>query len=151
MKAFVLAIGLVLLAASGFGACGGDDNNLNSLKLSLSPSDVPTDTFRLTVYILPSIVSIGGIDEAIACDLFVGPTADKQIFDYSDHLVSTPTSVPFDPLDETAISLKELPEGLLVFVIEALDSSSNLLAQGCGKGQISRGEKTFITIFMEER
>jgi hypothetical protein len=150
-KPFVCAVGLLLLAVFGFGACGGGDDRFSSLELTLRPADLPGDTFRLTVYILPSIVSIGGSDEAIACDLFVGPKADKQIYDYSDHLVSAPTSVPINPLEETAVSLKGLPEGLLVFVIEALDESSNLLAMGCGKGQISRGEKTFIPIFMEDR
>jgi len=47
------------------------------------------------------------------------------------------------------VLVKDLPEGLLVFVVEALDQSNSSLAWGCGKGQISRGQKTFISIFLE--
>jgi hypothetical protein len=36
-------------------------------------------------------------------------------------------------------------------VVQAYDQSSALLALGCGKGQIERGKKTFITVYMDPR
>jgi len=56
-----------------------------------------------------------------------------------------------DPEEDTAVRIENLPEGRLVFVVQAYDQSSALLALGCGKGQIERGKKTFISIYMDLR
>lgn len=138
--------------ALGLGACGADDEYSSiDMTLSFSPEAMPQDTARLSVYLLPSLVVNNGVEEAIDCGLFVGPTRSKEIYDYSSFLLKTPIQQYFDPVNATAVSLKDLKEGLTIFVIEALDDSSDLLAVGCGKGQIERGKKTFITIFMELR
>jgi len=153
-----MAKALITMVAAAFlltGAAGcGADRELDSLSLALEfeAYTMPDDTARLMIYILPSLVETSpGVEEAINCDLFVGPTADKTIYDYSSHFVKSVETVEFDPSSRSAVELKELPDMLLVFVIEALDQPGNLLAVGCGKGQIERGKKTFIPIYMELR
>jgi hypothetical protein len=143
----IAALFLALVLAG----CGTDEYSSIDMTLRFSPETVPNGTVRLTVYLLPSLVNNDGVEEPIDCDLFVGPTRSKEIFDYSNHLLKTPISVTFDPATSTAISLTDLAEGLTVFVVEALDDSSSLLALGCGKGQIVRGDKTFIPIYLELR
>lgn len=150
----VAAVALAALAlVAGPSGCGAD-SELDSLSLALEfgPNTMPAETSRLMIYTLPSLVTVDGQEEAVNCDLFVGPTADKTVYDYSSHFVqSVVTIADYDPAARSAVELKELPDMLLVFIIEALDEPGNLLAVGCGKGQIERGKKTFIPIYMELR
>jgi len=144
---------VALVMAIGLSGCG-QDGNLDTLSLSLEfgPNTMPDNTNRLLVSLLPSLVEISpGEEEAINCDLFVGPTADKTVYDYTKFLVKGQENIPFDPTQRSAVELKELPDMLLVFLIDALDEPGNTLAVGCGKGQIERGKKTFIPIYMELR
>ncbi|HSA20803.1 MAG TPA: hypothetical protein P5076_05080, partial [Myxococcota bacterium] len=85
----------------------------------------------------------------VECEMFVGPTATERIYDYTTELVVAPQLLTVEVGGDRAVLVEDLPEGLLVFVVEALDQSNSTLAWGCGKGQISRGQKTFISIFLE--
>ncbi len=152
IKKTIPALFLVFCLASTLPmlSCGPDQSfDSMSLTLNFSPKDIPAGTFRLNVYVLPNSVMINQQEEVVNCDLFVGPTADKNVFDYTSFLVTTPIQVTFNPDDENAISIKELPEGLLVFIVEAVDEPGSQLALGCGMAQIERGKKVFISIYMQ--
>jgi hypothetical protein len=84
--------------------------------------------------------------------MFVGPTADREIVEFTSYVINQPIQKTIDDPDEdTSVRIEDLPEGRLVFVVQAYDQSSALLALGCGKGQIERGKKTFITVYMDPR
>ena len=143
-------LGLCLLVSFAFVSCGPDQSlDTRSLTLRFSPQDIPLNTFRLNVYVLPNSVTINQQEEAVSCELFVGPTADKNVYDYTSFLVTTPIQIAFNPNDENAISIKELPEGLLVFIVEAVDEPGSQLALGCGMAQVERGKKVFVSIYMQ--
>ncbi len=147
-----LYLGLVFTLTCGLGAssCGSEQTYASqSLTLRFSPEDIPENTFRINVYVLPNSVTIDGQEQAVGCELFVGPTADKNIFDYTSYLVTTPIQVAFNPNDENAIAVKDLPVGLLVFIVEAVDEPGSQLALGCGMAQVERGKKVFVSIFMQ--
>jgi len=145
-------VGLTIALALAAGPLGcGPDRGLDSLslKLEFEANTMPDDTARLNIYILPSLVVVEDEEEPVSCDLFVGPTADKTVYDYSSYFVKPQQAESFNPAERSAVELDQLPNMLLVFVIEAVDDPGNLLAVGCGKGQIERGKKTFIPIYME--
>ena len=131
-------LGLALLA------CGGDGTEGISLALEFGPSDLPAETTFIRVYVLPGALSD---NTKILCEDFVGPDATKSIYDYTLNVLRTSTS-DFNPLTGATIMLEGLPIGLLVFYVEALDQGSNVLAYGCGMGQVNKGEKTYIPIRM---
>jgi len=138
---------LALVAALlGTAACGPDPLATIDLPLEFGPNTLPTSTYAVRVYVLPALVQG---NTTVECEMFVGPTATERIYDYTSELVIAPQLLQVDVDGDRAVMVKGLPEGLLVFVVEALDQSNTSLAWGCGKGQISRGQKTFISIFLE--
>ncbi len=144
--------GLLWAVLLGCG-CGGDGGlGTQGFELRFAAAALPADTERLVVYVLPSLITTVEGEEEISCDMFVGPTADREIVEYTGYVINRPIQKTVDdPEEDTAVRIEDLPEGRLVFVVQAYDQSSALLALGCGKGQIERGKKTFIAIYMDPR
>lgn len=137
----------LLLSLGTFPGCGPADDGLLTLSLSLDPRTLPPNLAAVDVYVLLAVMPD---DTPLECSMFVGPTATEVVYDYTDSgALVTIVSGDVDPNFEPAISLPNLPEGLLVFVVEALDSSGAHLAWGCGRGQIEAGKKAFIPIYFE--
>jgi hypothetical protein len=129
-------------------ACGDEPLATLDLALEFGPNTLPEDTYAVRVYVLPALLEDG---TTVQCEMFVGPTATEHVYDelYANQLVIMPQLLTVDVGGDRSVLVKSLPEGLLVFVVEALDQSNSPLAWGCGKGQISRGQKTFISIYLE--
>ncbi|HOX46329.1 MAG TPA: hypothetical protein PK668_22180 [Myxococcota bacterium] len=135
-----------LLLLAWLPACGQEPLATLDLALEFGPDTLPPDTYAVRVYVLPALLEDG---TTVECEMFVGPTATERIYDYTTELVVAPQLLTVEVGGDRAVLVEDLPEGLLVFVVEALDQSNSTLAWGCGKGQISRGQKTFISIFLE--
>jgi hypothetical protein len=145
------ALGLLgLLAALGAGpACGPDVDPYVDLSLSLDPRTVPPNLAYVNVYVLLAVLPD---NTPLDCEMFVGPGKTHTIYDfltpeYRNVLVASASS-SIDP-SAASVLIPRLPEGLLVFVVDALDGNQSHLAWGCGKGQIERGKKVLIPIFLE--
>jgi hypothetical protein len=149
-----MGVGSGLLWAVLLGCGCGGQGGLGTLDLDLrfAAAALPAETERLVVYVLPSLINTAEGEEEISCDMFVGPTADREIVEFTSYVINQPIQKTIDDPDEdTSVRIEDLPEGRLVFVVQAYDQSSALLALGCGKGQIERGKKTFITVYMDPR
>jgi len=127
-------------------ACGADGIEQLDLSLTFSPQDLPQDTESIRYYVLPSALS----DSSLAdCADFMGADAVKNVLDYpSDHLDFGEESV--SSISDVTLAIKELPEGRLMFYIEALSVGKTTLACGCGQDEIRKGEKTTIPIRLIE-
>lgn len=138
-------VALSVVLAAGF-SCGGEAR-WDSLALTLTflPRELPPETESIRVYVLPARLPD---NSTVGCKNFVGPARDKDITDYSGVLIET-LSFPFDQITGATFVLTDLPEGLLVFFVDALNSKSSRLARGCGQGVIVRGRKTVLPIRLE--
>jgi len=127
-------------------ACGADGLGQLDLSLHFSPQDLPQDSESVRYYVLPSALS----DSSLAdCADFMGADAVKNVLDYgSDFLANGEDDV--SSIDGVTLAIKELPEGRLLFYVEALSIAKNVLACGCGQDEIRKGEKTTIPIRLIE-
>jgi hypothetical protein len=123
-------------------ACGADGVEQLDMSLTFSPQDLPQDSESVRYYVLPSALS----DSSLAdCADFMGADAVKNVLDYgSDFLANGEEDV--SSISGVTLAIKELPEGRLMFYVEALSAAKNVLACGCGQAEIEKGKKTTIPI-----
>ncbi len=142
-----LGVALVLLSL-GLAACGGAEWDGLTLSIHFAPEDLPADTAIIRIYVLPSVATSPTQQEIeIKCEDLVGPTATKTIMDYRIYQLRM-ENVLIDAVSGGTLVLQKLPEGKLVFYVEAMDSVQRVLAYGCGTGNIEKGKKTYIPIRM---
>lgn len=143
---FLLTLGLVV--ALLLQACGqSEEVRFLDMTLSLESRDIPEETEKIYYYVLPNIVPDGsGGETSLDCHTFMGTDA-VSVFDYDEFFVRRGDE-EVDPLSRVDIPIFKLPVGRHIFYLEALGSTNDPLACGCGEGQIEAGEKTQVRIRM---
>jgi hypothetical protein len=141
-KKMIIALGCLVLL-TWIGGCGGEgEPDSFGLSLTFAPRDLPQDTSSIRFYALLGDLSDGS---TAACEDFMGSGAPKSVLDYfSDRKAYGEELV--DDLTGVTINIPELPEGTLMFYVEAITATGSTLACGCGLGDISKGDKTVIPI-----
>jgi hypothetical protein len=142
----VIQIIVLLLAALVVPSCGEGKLGALSLNLDFAPRDLPDETTAVQVLVLPHVIfsTETNTNETLVCSDFVGETAQKKIAPYISYAVADSTIALAS--DGGSVTVSNLEEGSLLFYVRALDGTSQVLAFGCGEGEIQKGEKTFIAI-----
>lgn len=122
-------------------ACGQAELTSRDLALRFSARSIPAGTTSLEVYVLEA-------SESVRCERFVGPEADLDIADYLDALVVPEQSLAYTEGEDPVIAVNSLPLGELIFVVLAR-GGGEVLAEGCGQGTVTAGEKIFVHITLE--
>lgn len=136
MKALFLALALALVLGA---ACGGENYGGISLSLEFQPRDLPQGTTTIRYYVLPYDLDDGS---QAACEDFMGAQATKSVLDYTLIKYGEQQVSSTEPV---TLTVADLEEGTLMFYIEAA-STSQVLACGCGQGQVQKGKKVIIPI-----
>jgi len=143
----ILSTLCVSLVISGVISCGQDDGIEGiSLSMTFSTRDLPAETTSIFYYVLKYQLGDGS---TAACEDFMGSEAPKGVLDYPGDTEESGME-DITPNGDLTLTITELPEGILMFYLEAVNQSGNTIACGCGQDEIIKGKKTIVPIRMVE-
>jgi len=143
----ILSILCVSLLVWSVMSCGQDDGIEGiSLSMTFSTRDLPAETTSVFYYVLKYQLGDGS---TAACEDFMGSDAPKGVLSYTGDFERNGQE-EVSPDGNVTLTISELPEGILMFYLEAVDLNGSTIACGCGQDEIIKGKKTIVPIRMVE-